>query len=230
MFNYCKVSKNRIKRVVFGWEKNKISSKVVKICKTTKMKKSLIWLLTIVMAITFGALLYFQIMYLENMVRMRKEQFSENVMRSLHATVGMLERRETLTFLVEDMELIGSGEDYDLSEGDSGSSSVSMPESSGIRISYPSPTENVSQRYRHLRETLKSHYMYQRGLLNEVILNILQEAPSRPIAERADSTDISGIQGGNFGGQHLPICGMHDQFPVPFPLVYGTVGGTFRKY
>ncbi|MBD5419237.1 MAG: HAMP domain-containing histidine kinase [Bacteroides sp.] len=154
------------------------------------MKKSLIWLLTIVMAITFGALLYFQIMYLENMVRMRKEQFSENVMRSLHATVGMLERRETLTFLVEDMELIGSGEDYDLSEGESGSSSVSMPESSGIRISYPSPTENVSQRYRHLRETLKSHYMYQRGLLNEVILNILQEAPSRPIAERADSTDI----------------------------------------
>jgi len=39
------------------------------------MKKSTIWLLTIVMAITFGALLYFQIMYLENMVKMREAQF-----------------------------------------------------------------------------------------------------------------------------------------------------------
>ena len=43
------------------------------------MKKSVIWLLTIIMALTFGVLLYFQIMYLENMVKMRDEQFSEGV-------------------------------------------------------------------------------------------------------------------------------------------------------
>ncbi len=70
------------------------------------MKKSTIWLLTIVMAITFGALLYFQIMYLENMVKMREAQFSENVMRSLYATAGYLEREETLHFLEEDVNII----------------------------------------------------------------------------------------------------------------------------
>ena len=72
------------------------------------MKKSTIWLLTIVMAITFGALLYFQIMYLENMVKMREGQFSENVMRSLYATAGYLERQETLHFLEEDVKVIES--------------------------------------------------------------------------------------------------------------------------
>ena len=50
------------------------------------MKKSLIWILTIVMATMFGALLYFQIMYLWNMAKMRDEQFKEAVMRSLNST------------------------------------------------------------------------------------------------------------------------------------------------
>ncbi len=70
------------------------------------MKKSLIWLLTIVMAITFGALLYFQIMYLENMVRMRESQFSEGVMRSISSTAGFLEKSETLHYLEEDVNVL----------------------------------------------------------------------------------------------------------------------------
>ena len=72
------------------------------------MKKSLIWLLTCVMAVTFGALLYFQIMYLENMVKMRDEQFSEGVMRSLNSTSDFLERVETMYFLEQDINIIES--------------------------------------------------------------------------------------------------------------------------
>ena len=63
------------------------------------MKKSLMWMLTVVMAITFAALLYFQIMYLENMVKMRDEQFTEGVMRALNTTSEFLERQETLHYL-----------------------------------------------------------------------------------------------------------------------------------
>lgn len=70
------------------------------------MKKSIIWLLTIVMSITFGALLYFQLMYLENMVKMREAQFSETVLRCMSATSAFLERKETLHFLQEDVDII----------------------------------------------------------------------------------------------------------------------------
>lgn len=156
------------------------------------MKKSLIWMLTIVMALTFGTLLYFQIMYLENMVKMRQGQFSENVMRSLYSTVGMLERNETLTFLEEDILML----DPDYDEDDSTVSEsvtdtgLTEAEQSAISMKYPSPTENVTERYRHLRETLTARYKYQRGLLNEVILTIMHDAPSRPIAERADSAKV----------------------------------------
>ncbi len=65
-------------------------------------------MLTAVMAVTFVALLYFQIMYLENMVKMRDEQFTEGVMRSLNTTSEFLEKQETLYFLEQDVNIIES--------------------------------------------------------------------------------------------------------------------------
>ena len=70
------------------------------------MKKSIIWLLTIVMSLTFGALLNFQLMYLENMVEMREAQFSETVLRCMASTSAFLEKKETMHFLQEDVSII----------------------------------------------------------------------------------------------------------------------------
>ncbi len=49
------------------------------------MKKSTIWAITIIMALTFAGLLYVQVMYMKNMIRMRDDQFAEGVKRSLYA-------------------------------------------------------------------------------------------------------------------------------------------------
>ena len=178
------------------------------------MKKSIIWLLTIVMALTFGCLLYFQIMYLENMVKMREGQFSENVMRSLYATAGMLEKQETLHFLEEDANIIemSLADDY-ASVADSTVMyySVINPDGTISNLSYsaeevanensltmsgkpaittPAAVQTVGGRYRNLQEAIRSQYLYQKGLLNEVILSILRDAGSRPVMERADSTMV----------------------------------------
>ena len=156
------------------------------------MKKSIIWLLTIVMSITFGALLYFQIMYLENMVKMREEQFSENVMRSLYATASYLEKREALHFLEKDVNIIEStfyDTYWENEDPFSFERSINEANSSDrlLRADQPQP---LSTRYRNMQEIIRSQYLYQKGLLNEVILSILQESSTRPILERADSAII----------------------------------------
>ncbi len=155
------------------------------------MKKSIIWLLTIVMSITFGALLYFQIMYLENMVKMREEQFSENVMRSLYATASYLEKREALHFLEKDVNIIESTFYDTYRDGEDNFSfekTINESHSDGLlRADQPQP---LSTRYRNMQEIIRSQYLYQKGLINEVILSILQESSSRPVLERADSTII----------------------------------------
>ena len=148
------------------------------------MKKSLIWLLTIVMSLTFGALLYFQISYLNNMVKMRENQFSEGVMRSLFETAAFLERQETIQFLAADMAAV-SGEN--ITEEDF------YPRSRVGRITFPPATQTVAGHYGKLQEVLRNQYLYQRGMINEVILSILHDAPNRPVEERADSTIVRHI-------------------------------------
>lgn len=164
-------------------------------------------MLTAVMSITFVALLYFQIMYLENMVKMRGEQFTEGVMRSLNTTSEFLEKQETLHFLEQDVNIIESSfyDDYN-SSGDANlkysvenpdgtvtkytlSSEVESPRRI-VGFSFPSATQNVGSRYGAMQEVIRSQYLYQKGLLNEVILSILRDSGSRPIMERADSTMI----------------------------------------
>ena len=49
------------------------------------MKKSTIWILGVVMGLSFLSLLYLQISYIEKMVKMRNEQFDESVKRGLMA-------------------------------------------------------------------------------------------------------------------------------------------------
>ena len=55
------------------------------------------------MGLSFLSLLYLQVSYIEEMVKMRKEQFEENVGRSLAQAVHNLELVETKRYLEKDM-------------------------------------------------------------------------------------------------------------------------------
>ncbi len=58
------------------------------------MKKSTIWILGIVMGLSFLSLLYLQISYIEKIVKMRNEQFDESVKRGLMAASKAVESEE----------------------------------------------------------------------------------------------------------------------------------------
>lgn len=170
------------------------------------MKKNIIWLLTIVMSITFGALLYFQISYLEKMVRMRESLFSETVMRCLSSTASVLEKYETLHFLEEDIDAmeIGSSPLWMEPVNNPAKSFNSNPLAADSIFSFnfdlttqpqdrsfhAGNLDDLSTRYRGMQATIRSQYLYQKGLLTEIILSILRDAGRRPAIERADSTLI----------------------------------------
>ncbi len=160
------------------------------------MKKSTIWLLTVVMAATIMGLLFVQIMYMEDMVRMRNEQFSETVKRSLYAVSDALEQDETRYYLDQDLN---EAERYQFEAGDRLPSQITESVSSSTDLSKKPATKPVigsgnfklSEQYKHQQAILKGQYLYQKGLLNEVILSILNQASDRPIAERADSARVN---------------------------------------
>ena len=65
------------------------------------MKKKTIWLLTILMALTFMGLLIMQIVYVRNMAKMRFDQFTEVAKQSIHEVSARLAHDETRHFLEE---------------------------------------------------------------------------------------------------------------------------------
>ena len=174
------------------------------------MKKSTIWFLAITMVVTFAGLLFTQFIYMENMIKMRKEQFTEAVQRSLYAVSTMLERKETQKYLLEGMELDIVSDDDVVGEiflqpqlsitSPDGSVTTydfnalkefkkrSKTSSTGATLQRPSqmsaPILNV---YRNMEDMLHHQYLYQRRLIDRVIIDILGEAALQPIVERVDT-------------------------------------------
>lgn len=201
------------------------------------MKKSTIWLLTIVMACTIIGLLYVQIMYMENMIKMRNEQFSETVMRSLYAVSSSLEQDETRYYLEQDLNESGKS----LNELAAGNGSfaaesntpLSQPTTSSIKdplnqsqVAGGSDEGNENfdfdGQYQTKQNILKGQYLYQRGLLNEVILSILNQASDRPIAERADAETLN-----NYLKHELESNGL--KLPYEYAVVGPTDGTVYKS-
>ena len=160
------------------------------------MKKSTIWLMTIVMAFTFLGLLFMQIMYIEEMAKMRNDHFRELVSLSLYNVASTLERDETKYYLEQDinqaqaaMAKLNNNSQFRTNNGidfNSGSSNSNM--TSKLELGDKSLSFNADNQSR--QEILKGQYLYQKSLLNEVVLNILEHSSDRPITERADSSKV----------------------------------------
>lgn len=168
------------------------------------MKKSTIWLLTVLMALTFLGALYIQIIYMESMIRMRNDQFVEGVRRSLYAVSSLLEQDETKYFLEEDVAEVESSSVYSQYGGSHhlGGLKYSFTTHSGIVgdvtvradvdkiYKLQNEQNNVASSYNSMREELQGQYLYQKGIIDDVIINIMNKAADRPIEERADSVAV----------------------------------------
>ncbi|MDD6908944.1 HAMP domain-containing sensor histidine kinase [Phocaeicola faecicola] len=176
------------------------------------MKKTTIWILGIVMGLSFLSLLYLQVSYIEEMVKMRKEQFEENVGRSLAQAVHNLELVETKRYLEKDVaateraarlseQMQQSGSTTESNTVERHQYTVTAPDGSTFSsfelktiINRPSKIpkviistgKNIPQTSRALQEILKERYIYQRALLDEVVYNILYTASDKPLNERVN--------------------------------------------
>lgn len=175
------------------------------------MKKSTIWSLSLVLIATFLGLLTLQINYLEEMTKMRNEQFSEAVKRSLYQVTRSLETEETKRYLEEDLinnpaplyynyngyDRIGSTSNpFDINNLKS-KKTLETEAINQIRKDYISdkPELYLSQRHgkntiqqasTELQNALKGRYLYQREVLDYLILDLLSSGSTKPLEERVN--------------------------------------------
>ena len=172
------------------------------------MKKSMIWAIAVVMGLAFLGLLLMQLSYIEEMAKMKKEQFDESVNRSLYQASRNLEVNETLRYLeknINETERRGGRRDTarDMAASDSvnhslhysaaergGYSSFQLktitvkPSAVPKAIILRSDKSTISEASKSLQEIVRNRYVYQKTLLDEVVYNILYTASDRPLKER----------------------------------------------
>lgn len=145
------------------------------------------------MALTFVGLLYVQFIYMEEMIKMRDQHFSEGVKRSLYLLSSSLEKDETKKYLREELMVIEPSlfdNSFLLADGQSSDVDMLTP---GTTYGFPQEDRirpETNNKFKKVQESLRKQYLYQRGVLNEVVLTILNESTSRPITERADSATL----------------------------------------
>jgi len=177
------------------------------------MKKSTIWLLAAVMAITFFGLLYMQINYFRMSLKMRKDDFDEAVKRSLYQVSKNLELDLTKKFL--DQELVDfnkKGNDYP-NPLDNKTIRRTTTNSQKARITDPdgNPIANieydiskttdfrigssrghrqgsnaVAQASYDMQKYFRERYEYDRDLVEKVIAKMNQTSPRMPLDEKVN--------------------------------------------
>ena len=173
------------------------------------MKKSTIWAIACIMGFSFLALLYLQFSYVEEMVKMKKEQFDESVNRSLYQAAHNLELNETQRYLEKDVnetdrrafkqdsiytdDLGGIKQSHQFAvSADDGTvyssfqlKTYEMKPSSIPKAMILSKDKNsLADAAKTMQEIVRNRYVYQRALLDEVVYNILYTASDKPLKER----------------------------------------------
>ena len=173
------------------------------------MKKSTIWTIAVIMGFSFLALLFLQFSYVEEMVKMKKEQFDESVNRSLYQASRNLEKNETLRYLEKDVnetERRAFTQDSIIVDGlgsvthshqfsvaaDDGTiyssfqvkalkmKPASIPKAMILR----KDKNSLEDAAKTMQEIVRNRYVYQKALLDEVVYNILYTASDKPLKER----------------------------------------------
>ncbi len=176
------------------------------------MKKSTIWAVAIVMGLSFLGLLFLQLSYIEEMAKMKKEQFDESVNRSLYQASRNLELNETLRYLEKDVNeterrafrqdsvMTRSGKLNDVVQhshqyavtGKDGTvyssfqlkTITTKPSTIPKAMILRSDKNSISEASKSLQEIVRNRYVYQKALLDEVVYNILYTASDKPLKER----------------------------------------------
>lgn len=173
------------------------------------MKKKTIWTISIIMGLSFLALLFLQLNYIEEMAEMKREQFDESVNRALYQASRNMELNETLRYLEKDVNEterhsvskdsvsrdskgnVSQTHQYSVADKNGNVySSFEMKTFSNSPAQTPkamilrNDSGTINAAKRSMQEIVHNRYVYQKALLEEVVYNILYSASDKPLKER----------------------------------------------
>lgn len=176
------------------------------------MKRTALSILTIVMGVSFAALLALQLHYIDEILTLRRQHFESSVSRSLYEAAHQLEVDEASRYLEEGpnaMKGIATITDSVVVRTDSAviqrTHKVTAKDGSVFTTLATTASTSMSDKYftknsdastnnsRSLQEIMARRYSYEKKLVDEVIYSILYTASDRPLEERINFESLDNI-------------------------------------
>ena len=161
------------------------------------------------MAAAFGGLLYLQIFYVTTMADMRNSQFEESVKRVLYQVAKNLEYEEARQALEADLEKRAKSyipKQQEIIKQDRQKITMTAPDGTVVGTmdfqSYSSQIVkpklpalkqgSITKASKEFQETLRKRYLYQKDVMDDVILGMVYQASKKPLNERIDFKKLDG--------------------------------------
>lgn len=174
------------------------------------MKKKTVLILAIVMGVSFVSLLVLETRYVEEIISMRRQHFSESVHRALADVSHQLELSETARYLEQGSDAlkgIAVSTDSIFTSTDStvvqrkhqvkakdGSVFQMLETTASTQFDEKYFTRRDAQTYpgrkKSLQDVMRQRYAREKGLVDEVIYSILYTASDRPLQDRIDFQEL----------------------------------------
>ncbi len=148
------------------------------------MKKSNIWTIASIIGFSFASLLYLQVSYFEDVIRMRKEQFNESVSRSLFFAARQVELDETKLELEEQILETLTPEERAVVKKEMELQSQSRTTPLHTGHANDSLHWHLSDAKQTYSDVVHQRFVYQRDLLYNVIYHIIRDSNEKALAER----------------------------------------------
>lgn len=161
----------------------------------TVMRKIYLWILLILMALSFGGLLLLQLRYINQASSILNARFDENVKRSLFQVTRTLEEIEVKKYLNEVVKGLSPdvkrAQEF-LNESESGLKADIKPDKTTINseplnlLRLGARNTSITKANETQNEKYKQRILRSRALLDQVTVRLVNEAPLKPIDQRVD--------------------------------------------
>lgn len=168
------------------------------------MKRKTVWIISSIIGISFMVLLYLQMHNATLLVNMRRQEFNETITLSLNQAAHEMEQVETFRYLQTVTQSHESSLDSsNVAQIAPGSIGINMADSANWvkmkqtgNVTIPNMTltmrrsASMSQENKNFLEMVQNAYVYQKGVLDEVIFTLLYNASQKGLEERIDMVKL----------------------------------------
>ena len=172
------------------------------------MKRRTIWILIILMLLTFVGLIALQTRYVRINAEMIENQFNENVQRSLFQTVSLVEENEALEYLSQTLQGIDYTENNKVlsleaqnirlkSNIDSMAKNLKLTSEQknrpSIRLSTSHGKATIQETSQYLQDRFKQNFSRSKTILDQAVFRWIKEIDEKEISERVNFEELNGI-------------------------------------